>query len=46
MRIQKRNLMKDLIRVNFGFALVKCYSLGIVWPKKTSVYLINGSMRS
>ncbi len=39
MRINKRNLLKGIVRVNFGFALMRCNSLGVVWPEKTSIHL-------
>ncbi|WP_167913340.1 hypothetical protein [Thermococcus sp. 21S7] len=38
-KVSVRNILKGLVRINSGFALVRCYSLDVVWPRKTSVHL-------
>lgn len=34
-----KRVLKGIVRINAGFAVVRIRSLGIVWPKKTDVDL-------
>ncbi|WP_157727183.1 hypothetical protein [Thermococcus profundus] len=38
--ISIKRVLRGILRINAGFAVVRIRSLGIVWPKKTDVDLI------
>jgi len=38
-KVQKKNILKGLMRINVGFAAFRSYSIGKVYPRGTSLHL-------